>query len=290
VCLYRDLRPSAYSTPRPLIIGFDTYSDEVGETILPDGTVTTNRSELALVLDGNSAELLVTESYDLFGIWHDRWNYIQNEAQLYHSIPTDGAPWVPVRWLSNRRHASDDGTYAFPETIDPIGLLQVVEGTDFLSSKDAVAIGDGVVRIRIPWTLLQFTDPAQSIVMDDDRSTPERELTVSEGIRLVISQGDGLVISDRQTWDPWNVPPKTSEREKAGVPIIQKHLIEAGGDREMRLRVIYHVPPKITFDWFGGGRLEHARTLNGPWNAVGTGAPSDFIISSSDLRFFRARR
>src|SRR5262249_50717950 len=52
-------------------IGFDTYGDDLGESVLPNGVTTKRRNELALVFTApNAAQLYVMQAYDLFGIWH----------------------------------------------------------------------------------------------------------------------------------------------------------------------------------------------------------------------------
>jgi len=278
------------TTQWPLVIGFDTYGDDVGETVLPEGTTTDVRSELALVLDGTSAQLYVTEAYDLFGIWHERWNYITNEFQLYHSIATDGAPWAPVRWLSNRRHASDGWTYVFPETIDEIGRLRVSPTDVFVSSMDAIAIRNGSVRVRMPWTLLQFTDPTQLEVMDDDRDTPGRETAVSEGIRLVVAQASGHLVSERLSWDPWEVPPPTTEREKDSIAILEHYLQTLGTPEELSLWIVARTQNTVTLDWTHGGVLEIATSSTGPWEDTGLSAPATRVVDSQQIQFFRVRR
>ncbi len=204
----------------PIVVGFDTYRDDAGETVLPDGTVTAERSEFALVIDGSGAQLFVTESYDLFGIWHDE----SSDAQQYRSTATDGAPWMPVRWLSNTAHGSDDGTYQFPATVDEVGRLVISPEDDFTTPREGVAMATDRVRIRVPWTLLQFTDPSRAIVMDDDRETYERETAESDGIRVVIAQGDGLLTTDRLLWDLWDTAPVTTEREKDSLGIVENYL------------------------------------------------------------------
>jgi hypothetical protein len=274
----------------PLVIGFDTYGDDVGETVLPGGTVTTARSEFALVIDPGSAQLYVTQAYDLFGIWHDRWGYITNEFQLYHSIATDGAPWSPVRWLSNRRHASDDWVYVFPETIDEIGRLRVSPVREFVSSMDAIAVGDGVVKVRMPWTLLQFTNPTQAVVMDDDRGTPQRETAVSDGIRLVVAHGGGQVRTERLIWDTWDLPPPTTEREKASVAIIERYLRTIGTVDALSLWIVSRTAETVTLDWTQGGVLEVGETASGPWHDTGLTAPATVVVEPANLKLFRVRR
>ena len=274
----------------PLVIGFDTYGDGVGETVLPGGTVTAARNEFALVIEQAAAQLYVTQAYDLFGLWHDRWNYITNAAQLYRSIATEGAPWSTVRWLSNRRHASDDWVYVFPETINEIGRLRVSPARDFVSSMDAVAIGDGVVRVRMPWTLLQFTDPTQSVVMNDDRATPARETAVSEGVRVTVVQGGGQVASERLTWASWELPPPTVEREKDSVKIIEHYLRTFGTAEALGLWIVARTEETVTLDWTQGGVLEIGETVWGPWQDTALTAPATVVVEPGSLRLFRVKR
>jgi hypothetical protein len=194
-----------------LTVGLDTYGDAVGETILPGQIQASRRCEFALVArPPGDAQLLVTQAYDLTGIWHHE----SADVQLYHSIPTNGAAWVPVRWQISGPHGSDDGAYVFPATFFPIGVLRARRATQPASSLDAVVFGDGEVRIRLPWTLLQFTDPSTLSVMNDDRSTPAREVARSEGIAVVVALAGELVETRRFVWAPWETAPATTEREK----------------------------------------------------------------------------
>ncbi|MFC1555718.1 T9SS type A sorting domain-containing protein [candidate division KSB1 bacterium] len=202
---------SALSISDSLIIGFDTYRSDLGESILPDGSNVTNRAEFTLVISENdTAQLYVTESYDLFGIFHD----ISVPEQLFHSIATDGAPWVPVRWKNNY----------YEEAVYNVGALSKRDISDDASSLDAVTVEDTVITVKIPWTLLQFTDPSLLEVMNDDRSTSERETVISDGIALSVVHGDDLVETDRFLWDSWNTAPATAEREKVSLQIFSDGL------------------------------------------------------------------
>jgi hypothetical protein len=253
---------------------------------LPDGTVTTFRSELALVVDGGGAQLLVAEAYDLFGIWHG----LSEATQLYQSIATNDAPWKPVRWLSNPAHRSDDGVYQFPATVDEIGRLRVSSSGTFATALDAVGIGGGKVRLRLPWTLLQFTDPSRAMVMHDDRSTPDRETAASEGVRVILAQAGALLASDRLLWAGWESAPQTTEREKASVAILENYLLNVGGSGEIRIRIVSRVGDLLLLDWTGGGLLYQASTPEGAWTAVGQGSPTTVTVDPAAHRFFKVRR
>ena len=194
-----------------MTIGLDTYHDYLGESVLPDGVRTANRSEFALVITAPAeAQLYVTEVYDLLGIWHNT----SGDGQLYHSTATDGGRWMPVRWKNSGQHGSDDEQYFFPDALFEIGNLQVAAESASPSSLSAVVIGDKTVEIRLPWTLLQFTDPSTLSVLHDDRSTAERETAVSNGIAVSISFDGELLESGRYRWQAWDEAPLTTERRK----------------------------------------------------------------------------
>lgn len=204
-----------------MTVGLDTYRDDLGESVLPDGVKTSNRSEFALVIEAPAeAQLYVTEAYDLLGIWHNT----SGDRQLYHSTVTDGGRWIPVRWKNSSEHSSDDEQYFFPGTLFEIGNLQVRAESDSSSSLEAVVIGDKTVEIRLPWTLLQFTDPSTLSVLHDDRSTPERETAVSKGIAVSISFDGELLESGLYRWEPWDEAPVTTEREKSSLEILAEGL------------------------------------------------------------------
>ena len=214
-----------------MTIGYDTYADDRGESVLPNGKKTTQRSELALTITRQGAELMVMEAYDQFGVWHDTqaaWHG-KTESELpsgrpYRSIPSDGGKWNLVRWMNNGQHGSDDGVYTFPATVQEIGKLRV---------RDAVGAGDGTIdgrfdgatlTVRVPWTLLNVTDPSELRVLDDDPKTRERETALSEGFRIAVSLGDELVETPRRKWARWDAPPPYKERRKLSYAIFAEGL------------------------------------------------------------------
>jgi hypothetical protein len=137
---------------------------------------------------------------------------------------------------------------------------------------------------------LQFTDPTQSVVMNDDRATPARETAVSEGIRLTVAQGGGQVASERLTWASWELPPPTVEREKASVKIIENYLRTFGTAEALGLWIVARTDETVTLDWTQGGVLEIGETVWGPWHDTGRTAPATVVVESGTLRLFRVRR
>lgn len=210
---------SPFSTGDKITIGFDTYRDDLGESMLPDKVKTQQRNELALVITApDQAQLYVTEAYDLYGIWH---KHGSAATQLFHSTATDGAAWKPVRWKVDVEHFSQDGKTKFPGTDHQIGKLRVRNNAPAAATNlDAVVITNNVVEVRIPWTLLQVTDPSTLSVMNDDRSTSLRETAVSKGIALSVSYKGELLETGRYKWSGWSEPPKTTEREKPSLNLF----------------------------------------------------------------------
>ena len=187
-------------------VAFDTYRSDLGESILLNEQSISNRAEFLLAANNSDiSPMFVTQAYDLFGIWH----YTSFASQLYHSIATDNALWNPIRWKTNFYE------WSFQE----IGLLRTAEDGDVYSSLDGVQIDDNVITLRIPWPLLQFTDPSMREVMDDDRSTFEREEALSDGISLSVSYKGELLETERFVWDSWNLLNKLSDYKKTSYDV-----------------------------------------------------------------------
>jgi len=182
---------------RPLLpsdtvwVAFDTYRPDLGESLLLNQQHIQNRAEFLLAVNNsNISPMFVTQAYDLFGIWH----YTSSASQLYHSIATDNALWNPIRWKTN----------FYEWSYQEIGLIRTAREINDCSSLDGVRIDDNVITLRIPWSLLQFTDPSMREVIDDDRSTFEREVALSDGISLSVSFNGELLETERFVWDSWN--------------------------------------------------------------------------------------
>lgn len=186
--------------PDELWLAIDTYSDKLGESILPNGDAIPSRSEFALHLTNYSAQLLVTEAYDIFGIWHN----FSGPKQLFHSIPTDGAPWNIVRVRNNSSHSD----------VQYIGNLQVNYDFQPESSKDAVTIYDDKITIKLPWFYLNVVAPDQMKVFNDKRNTTQKEDTISDGFAVSAKYKNNWYTGNKRiTWDPWVKVMNTNEKE-----------------------------------------------------------------------------
>lgn len=193
-----------------LWVAFDTYRSDWGESLLPNGVQLNNRAEFALRLTADSAHLFVTEAYNIFGIYHEE----SGVEQKYRSVPSDGAPWIPVKWKNNH----------WPDAIDDIGNMKVRKQGQPATSRDAVVFSGNTIEIKIPWSLLHFTDPSLLEVMHDNRNTSQRETYTSDGIAVTLSKDACFVQSQRYVWPEWNEAPTVTEREKASFQIVRQAL------------------------------------------------------------------
>ncbi|MFW5754265.1 MAG: Ig-like domain-containing protein, partial [Marinilabiliaceae bacterium] len=194
-------------------VALDTYDPDAGELLMPSGIEIPIRSEFLLHITNYSAKLYVTQAYDTYGIWH----HVSGPEQLYRSVPTEGHPWNIVRYKNNYPN----------KDVQFVGDLQVRRFFQPKSSLDAVTIYNQEIRVRLPWTYLNFVAPNLRKVLDDDRDTPETETAISDGIKIAVRYRDQWYEGDhRFNWEDWTtVPPdEVRERLKSSYYVMQEQL------------------------------------------------------------------
>jgi hypothetical protein len=205
-----------------IIIAFDTYQKDTGESVLPNGKTISNRSEfLLLTVSGqDTASYYVTEAYDMYGL-SPRFNLSDPLVQKYKSIVSDGADWKLMRWVTN----------GFSRSEFEIGKLPSEESPVFTNGKrTAVAWDNNRIQVRIPWTMLYFYDPTQIKVIDGAVSynggySFEIISRISDGIAVSIYYDSSVTNTlTRYTWPTWLVVPSTTERAKKSLEIISEGL------------------------------------------------------------------
>jgi hypothetical protein len=201
-----------------LLLAIDTYLMDTGEGMLPGGIPLQNRSEFLLeaVKGADTVALHVTEAYNMFGLT-PRFNLADHSVQKFRSTVTDGAPWIPTKWINN----------GFDSTIFELGRIPA-ESTGIFTPGERTALtwSGSKVTIRLPWTFLYFHDPTQGRVIDGAESYDGGyNFTIfsrnSDGIALSVMLDDKLTsTTSRYTWPPWLTVPQTSGREKESLSII----------------------------------------------------------------------
>lgn len=207
------------------LIGLDTCSGGAGERLLPFETNLRSPAGLTFLvhLAGKKrSRILVSASYD---------RYLN--AVLGKIVPTqsDTGAWVIMQNQTNRRRISKDGQRFFPCRVATMsrlrfGCLDRVK-TAYDSLADFYYEGNAV-ELRIPWSLINFTDPSSKQVLWKDKDGMTRK---TEGIGLLAVSykpaGVGLtaaatgrranhtdcfpaVFQDNRirtyTWHGWNTP------------------------------------------------------------------------------------
>ena len=218
-----------------LWIAIDTYLRHMGESVLPNGKkLINNRAEFLLRITSDSANLYVTKAYDLYGL-----PVKLNQSDAYKTTISDGAGWNLLRWRCGSQEPQ-----GFPFTQD-IGKLAVCKGNETLKAHHAVHIKNNGISIRIPWALLNFSDPSNAAVIDDDTSQEICNTSIAcrgqylnslqtDGIALTMIYNDMAAELPVYTWTGWEVnsdgvldPRMFIEVEKESLGIIREGLKNA---------------------------------------------------------------
>ena len=124
---------------------------------------------------------MVDRPYDLFGIWHN----IREPWQLWSTIENQSGRFNLHRTLTNVPYLYQEVELG-GERIQETGRLPVGDMLEGDTRSNCAASSElGVIEVRIPWTLLAFTDPTERRVVDD-KGTGRREpdTSITDGIRV----------------------------------------------------------------------------------------------------------
>lgn len=182
-----------------------------------------------------------------------------------------------VRWKNNS--SSQDVQY--------IGNLNVAKGFSKVTSTDAVIIDTNTIHIRLPWILLQFSDPSHRVVFSDDVNTPAREYDTTAGIRLQFIWGNESVTeTNRVGWNDWNVVNQVTQREKKSYSIMRSELPDLPDFTLARNDVYSGISGSTFYDDVEGVLANDEQWSNGAMQAVLVDAPTKgFLQLNSDGSF-----
>lgn len=196
-------------------IAIDTYDAARGARTLPAPWKAKVGSGIEFVIDlggPDASEILVVEGYDPF----------DGENPIYSRRQADGFRALEVQ--TNRERFSRDGRY-FPPVSVRRGDLRfgstAPDGDSDTDTRADVAIGEGLIEIRIPWSLLNVSDPSSRTVLHSLERGRESIGTVrTEGLRFYAysfeTSGEGAELMDRIPsgsgvaplfrWETWERP------------------------------------------------------------------------------------
>lgn len=202
------------------VIGIDTYRRDRGQFRLPGVTAPGDVGfEFALVLEDTAdAQLLVAPWYNPYlgprpGIGPTGLDRFYNEAVTVNARRDDGM-WDSLFVTTNRWRIGRDGRTAPARGVNRGRLLHGrVEDTSLADwYADRVA---GLIEVRIPWALLNVTDPSSRRVMLRYRRAGEAfETAVTDGFRfrvVALERASGAARASfgpsvTYAWPTWEVP------------------------------------------------------------------------------------
>jgi tetratricopeptide (TPR) repeat protein len=164
-----------------LFIGIDTHGALAGDRSFPPeiGLHSPTGMEFMIRMEGpGESKLLVDPGYDLFP---------NRRRRPYRSRPNEDGIFSEIQTRLRVERLARDGTF-YPEVIRSRSLLK--RGTtdpndpDFYYLADWIDSGN-VIELRIPWGLLNVTDPSSHRVVSEERPSPGEVGTArTDGFRI----------------------------------------------------------------------------------------------------------
>lgn len=216
-------RDSTVPLEESVLIGVDTHDLRRGDHRLPFGLSAASEAglEFVVIFQGEKAAVFADNRYDLFTHRYKRPYRSQNNS--------DGTFLMP-QTESNRLRVGRDGTI-YPEHRQEIGWLR--KGSQDRSSDSFNSLSEWTgdrefLEARIPWGLLNMSDPSSRTVVSDRAGTISGEVggLKTDGFRFVLATYAGDAFASKAsltgtvpaqvkgriavpplfTWKEWEVP------------------------------------------------------------------------------------
>ncbi len=207
-------------------IGIDTWRSAAGQHLLPaSGLRSTVGFEFQVNLAGpDSGAIRVAPSYNRYDVPADPASG-RDFGHFFHRPVTvsdraDGR-FDAMQVTVNRSRYGRDGTFFPAATVDRGRLRYGSAGASTLSDwyYDSRA---GLLELRIPWDLLNVTDPSTRTLLFDHDSTGEFGTVHADSFHFVVARYDkarrraaSTLGPAAWTWQPWTVPVSHSRLKPA---------------------------------------------------------------------------
>jgi hypothetical protein len=206
------------------LIGLDT-SSAAGERRLPFRTNLLSPVGLTFLVHlagKEKSRILVAAPYD---------KYCNEAAGVIRPMASDEGAWVMMQNQTNRRRVSKDGSRFYPAHVASMSRLRfgcLDPGDAAYNSLADFTFRDNTMELRIPWSLVNFTDPSSSQVLwkEKDGSAkrtagvrliaisyrPDPESLAASGTGRTANHADSLPADLREdavrtySWPDWNTP------------------------------------------------------------------------------------
>ncbi len=161
------------------LIGLDTCSSDAGEFLLPFKTKLRCPVGLKFIihLAGESkSRMLVCQSYD---------KYLNAEKGVIKPVASDQGAWVMMENKTNNRRISKDKKTFYPSQVCSMSRLRY--GSLDPKNPRSNSLSDffaheNMIELRIPWGLINVTDPSSRSVLWMDKEGTARK---TEGIKIL---------------------------------------------------------------------------------------------------------
>jgi hypothetical protein len=177
------------------LIGIDTYDRTLGDTRLPY-TLAQSPAGLEFVIDlngPNESRVLVDAPYAQYrlapisGAKPPAVQMVMN-APFRTRANSDGR-YDTLRVIPNRRHFGRDST-VFPEQILERNLLRFARQQETTLADWYADASKGTIELRLPWGMLQVTDPSSRTVLFGTTKDKHAAGAVTDGFRFVVMSYD----------------------------------------------------------------------------------------------------
>ena len=206
--LYLLLRTAGSTDGAGYRIAIDTYDPERGETSLPApgaASVATGVEFLVDLLGEKDSTIRVTAPYE---------PYQAIERGPIASPRGGSGRFVPLTFEPNRERFGRDGKRYPAIRVDRGALLY---GSLDTRTDVAIGAGTGTIEMRLPWGLLNVSDPSsRRVIHQEGEHDPPLETTVTDGFRIYAfafepaSRLEGRLF----TWPTWEMPSYRTERKR----------------------------------------------------------------------------
>ncbi len=176
-------------------VGIDTYQQQRGDTRLPN-TASKSPVGLEFVIDlagPNATQVLIDHPYNLYkpvaipGSKPLAIQYVNNVP--FKTIANDAGKWDSLVVVTNRRRISRDGKIFPSISYNRNRLLFAKQSQTSLADWYANEAA-GVIEMRIPWGMLQVTDPSSRSVLFGMADSVTAASAVTDGFRFVVESYD----------------------------------------------------------------------------------------------------
>ena len=210
----------------------DTHDILRGDHRLPFGLDWTSEAglEFAILFQAGKAAVFMDRSYGILvdGIYRPR-----------ASMPNNDGVFLMPMTKSNRERIGRDGTY-YPAHTQEIGWLRQGTQDRSMSGFDSLAEwneGRGFIEARIPWGLLNFSDPSSKSIVStiEGLARGPYGTPVTDGMRFVLAEYSGDAFGSKAmalrtiparkngtiplpplfTWKEWDQPTFHAIRKKS---------------------------------------------------------------------------